>query len=292
MLVHQRSTGRRARWFHAPTTLEEAAGLLAEHTGAVRLAAGGTYLNLMASQGETQPDHLVSLHRIAGLDDLEAGRIGALATLQRLERWTRSGPDRALTMGAAVVAGPLIRPLATVGGNLGFADGDLAAPLLALGATAHLDDGTSLPVADFVVDRPPDRILTHVTYRPRAADGWSAATVKLARRGMDWPIVTIAVAVRLDDDGQVVEAGAAAQALAATPIVLPGVAAVLIGSAGEPEAFELAGEAAVHRVDVRDDAEASAAHRRRVAPAVAARAAALAVRAGAAGELGTEEAWR
>ena len=111
----QRSTGRRALTLHAPETLEEAADLLARHHGNVRLGAGCTYVMLMAAHGEVQPEHLVGLHRIPGLDQLEPGRVGALTTLRHLERGPRTGAERALTMAAAVTAGPLVRTLGTVG---------------------------------------------------------------------------------------------------------------------------------------------------------------------------------
>ncbi len=286
----QRSTGRRALTLHAPETLEEAADLLARHHGNVRLGAGCTYVMLMAAHGEVQPEHLVGLHRIPGLDQLEPGRVGALTTLRHLERGPRTGAERALTMAAAVTAGPLVRTLGTVGGNVGFADGDVVPALMALDAEAHFSDGTAMPVARYVADRPPDRILTGFTYDATQASG---ATVKLSRRGMDWPVVTVSVVVRRDaDDGTVTHAQVAAQALAATPVHLPAVAAVLVDSQGEAEAVEYAAESATHRIEVRSDAEASAPYRRRVAPAVVARALTLALEAGPDGDVPLEEARR
>lgn len=291
MYVDQRTTGRRSRVFHAPTTLDEAATLLEEHRGDVRLAAGSTYIMLMASHGEVQPAHLVSLHRIPALDELAPGRIGALVSLRQLERWQRTGPERALTMGAAVTAGPLVRTLGTIGGNVGFSDGDLVAPLMALDAQVDLHGDTTLSVADYVHERPAG-ILTGFRYAASAADGWTAATVKLARRGMDWPVVTVAVAMQVDRDGTVQAVRAAAQALAPTPTRLPAVEAVLLGSQGEPEAIAYAAEAATDRLEIRDDAEASAVYRKRVTPAVVSRALELAFSAGPTGEVPVQEAWR
>lgn len=291
MFVEQRTAGRRPTVFHTPDTLDEAIALLEQHRGDVRVAGGATYVMLMASHGEVQPSHLVSLHRITGLDALEPGTVGALTTLRRLERWCLTGPERALTMGAAVVAGPLVRSLGTIGGNVGFSDGDLVAPLIALDAHVELHDGSRLPVAEFVEQRP-TAIITSLHYDMRAADGWSAATVKLAHRGMDWPIVTAAVALRRDDAGTITAARAAAQALAPTPVRLPGVEAVLVGSQGEPEAIAYAAEATTHRIEIREDAEATAPHRKRVAPAAVSRALEIALRAGPDGTVDVEEAWR
>lgn len=292
MFVEQRTTGRRPRHLHAPETLEEAAALLREHAGHVRISAGATYLMLMASHGEILPDHLVSLHRVPGLDGVADGRLGSGVTLRRLERGPRTGAVRALTMAASVTAGPSVRTLGTLGGNLGFPDGDCIPAALALDATVHLDDGAQLPVADYVTARPLDRIMTALTWDRAADDGWTGATVKLAVRGMDWPIVTVSCALRVADDGEILDATTAAQALAPEPTLLPAVDAVLVGSHGEPEALQYAGEAAVHRLDVREDQEATAAYRKRVAPAVVRQTLALALRAGPHGTIDDAEARR
>lgn len=290
MFVDQRSTGRRPRHLHTPETLEEAGSLLAEHAGDVRLGAGCTYLMLMASHGEALPGHLVSLHRIVGLDERRPGRYGSAVTLRELERGDLTGPERALTMAAAVTAGPTVRNLGTLGGNVGFADGDLLPALLALDATVHLDDGREMPVGNYLDDRPSDRIVTALSHDRHADDGWSGATVKLSQRGMDWPIVTVSTALRLSQDGEILESRTAAQALAPTATTLPGVDAVLVGSHGEPEALEYAAEAALHRTEVREDQEASASFRKRVAPAVVRRALDIALRAGPTGQVAIREA--
>lgn len=292
MFVEQRTIGRRPRHLHAPETLEEAAELLREHAGQARVSAGATYLMLMASHGETLPEHLVSLHRIPGLDAVDDGRLGSGVTLRQLERGPRTGAVRALTMAASVTAGPSVRSLGTIGGNLGFPDGDCIPAALALDATVHLDDGTQVPVSQYVTARPLERITTALSWERTAADGWTGATVKLATRGMDWPVVTVSCALQVGADGEIVDATTAAQALAPEPTLLPGVDAVLVGSHGEPEALAYASEAAVHRLDVRDDQEASAAYRKRVAPAVVRRTLELALRAGPHGTLADAEARR
>lgn len=275
---------------HAPASLEEAASLLREHAGHVRLGNGCTYLMLMAAHGEVLPGHLVSLHRIPGLHECAPGRIGASVTLRELERGPMVGPERAIAMAAGVTAGPSIRSLGTLGGNLGFPDGDLIPSLLALDATVHLDDGAELSVDDWLEAKPTDRIITGVTYDRDAASGWTAASMKFSQRGMDWPVVTVSTALRLAEDGEILEARTAAQALAPTASRLPGVDAVLIGSHGQDEALDYAADAAVHRMEIRDDLEASAAYRKRVAPAIVRRVLALALRAGTDGAVTPREA--
>jgi aerobic carbon-monoxide dehydrogenase medium subunit len=292
VFVEQRTTGRRSEYFHAPRTLEEASALLAEHAGQVRVAAGSTYLMLMASHGEVLPPHLVSLHLVPGLDVEEDGRLGSGVTLRRLERGPATGARRALTMAASATAGPSVRTLGTLGGNLGFPDGDLIPAALALDATVHLDDGSASPVLDYVTARPVDRISTALTFDRRAEDGWTGATVKLAYRGMDWPVVTVSTALQVGDDGEILDATTAAQALAPEPTLLPAVDAVLVGSHGEPEALDYAAQAAVERIEISADQEATPAYRKRVAPSVVRQALRLALEAGPHGEIDNAEARR
>lgn len=292
MFVEQRTVGRRSERFHAPDGLAEAVALLREHAGEVRLSAGATYLMLMASHGEVLPRHLVSLHRVPGLDRRDHGCRGTGITLRELEHGPLTGPERALTMAAAVTAGPSVRTLGTLGGNLGFPDGDLAPAALALDAVVELDDGSTVPVATWLTAKPLDRVATAVRWTRRREDGWTGATVKLALRGMDWPVVTVSTALRVGADGEILESTSAAQALAPEPTTLPGVDAVLVGCHGEPEALEYAAHAALERIEVRDDLEATAAHRRRVAPAVVHRALSLALAAGPDGSVPVAEARR
>jgi aerobic carbon-monoxide dehydrogenase medium subunit len=292
VFVVQRSTGRVPSHLHTPDTLEGAAELLTEHAGRVRLSAGCTYLMLMAAHGEVLPPHLVSLHRVPALQQVGPREVGSSVTLRALERGPRTGPERALTMAASFTAGPAVRSLGTLGGNLGFADGDLHPALMALDATVHLDDGSTRPVADHVTEPDLARIATRVSWTRDGQQGWTGASVKLARRSMDWPVVTVACALQLAPDGTITAATTAAQALAATPVHLPGVDAVLVGSQGEAEALDYASHAAVERIEIRSDEEATAAYRKRVTPAVVRRALEIALAAGPDGDVELREARR
>ena len=75
--------------FHAPDSLSGALELLAEHDGDAKLLAGGTSLTTLLKQSLIAPDHIVSLHRVPGLDSIEASngelRIGGLTTQRDME---------------------------------------------------------------------------------------------------------------------------------------------------------------------------------------------------------------
>jgi len=160
VLVVQTHAGRLGETWHAPASWSEATDLLDRLGPDAAVAGGATYLMWRASRGEPMPEHLVSLHRITEGQDHAEGALGALVTLRALERGTRTGPQRAVTMAASVTAGPAVRTLATLGGNLasGFPQADVVPALLALGAEAHLSDGSSLPV-EVLLDKGIDRVI-------------------------------------------------------------------------------------------------------------------------------------
>src|SRR5687767_12932869 len=106
-----------------PTTVAEAVKLLAEHGDRARAMAGGTDLMPNMKHKIVVPELVVGLWRIAGLTgvriDGDRIRIGALTTLHALSEdpiATRELP--ALAEAAGMVAGPQLRRMGTLGGNV------------------------------------------------------------------------------------------------------------------------------------------------------------------------------
>lgn len=275
MITVQSHAGRLGRWVHTPESWDEASAVLAEHPFDGAVSGGATYLMWRAAHGEPMPDHLISLHRIPGFDDVTDGSVGALASLRKVERGPMNGPQRALTMAASVTAGPAVRTLATLGGNLasGFPQADLVPALLALDVTVHLTEGRQVAVRD-VVDKGllTTDLVTRVTHNLRAEDGWTGATVKLSRRGMDLPIATASAVLRVADE-EVIDAHVAVGSLFDRPTRLAAIEAALVGADTSDETMrELLGVVGITGRHFVDDEEASGAYRSKVAVAVVRRA--------------------
>lgn len=104
-----------------PASIDEAAEALRARDDAV-VIAGGTDLVPKMKRGQIEPGAVVSLDRLPGIGAVEATdaglRIGALVTLQSLERDEHLGDYGAVRIAAGLVATPIIRARATVGGNL------------------------------------------------------------------------------------------------------------------------------------------------------------------------------
>jgi 4-hydroxybenzoyl-CoA reductase subunit beta len=109
--------------YHRPATVAAAAELLAAHPGRAMLIAGGTDLMPNMKHGLFTPEHVIALKQIQELHGIEerAGEllIGAAETLSTVSRDAavrRRFPSLADAAGS--VAGPQLRNMGTIGGNL------------------------------------------------------------------------------------------------------------------------------------------------------------------------------
>lgn len=200
--------------YAAPATLGEAIALLQQRPGEAKLMAGGQSLIPLMKFRLATPTLVVDLRNVPGLTAIEERGdrlvIGAMATEAAVESSDlihRRYP--AIRDASAVVADPLVRNFATLGGNLAHADpaNDHPAMMLALGASVlATGDGGSreIPIDDFLVDTletslAPDEALTEI-HVPRPAPGSGSAYVKLERKVGDYAIVAVATSIILDGD--------------------------------------------------------------------------------------------
>lgn len=108
---------------HRPTSLADALALLDTHAGDVMPVAGGTDLVPNMKHRLFTPGHVVSLRRLPELrgvqvagGELVIGATETLATLARDPLVLRHAPS--LARAAGLVAGPQLRAMGTIGGNL------------------------------------------------------------------------------------------------------------------------------------------------------------------------------
>lgn len=196
--------------YFAPTTLREAASLLAQHDGQAVFLAGGTDVLPMMKFRALTPKWIINLKRIPNLDYIrqEAGelRIGALTTISDLKASDLIKRScLALYEATEVFATPQIRNMATLGGNIcrGSPAADTVPPLMSFDAELKLI-GTNgerrVPLADFfkgarknLLDK---EILTEVVI-PLRKGKWGTAFTKLARNSSDLAKVSCAVSITM-----------------------------------------------------------------------------------------------
>jgi carbon-monoxide dehydrogenase medium subunit len=200
--------------YFAPTSLQEAIGLLQQHPGDAKLLAGGQSLIPLMKFRLASPAYLVDLHKVPGLDTLEerdgALVIGAMvreASLESSALARRRYPGLVET--SSVVADPLVRNFATIGGNVAHADpaNDHPAMMVALRAqvVAQGPNGRrTIPIDAFLVDAletllAPDEVLVEI-HVPQPIGHTGSAYAKLERKVGDYAIAAVAAQVTMDGE--------------------------------------------------------------------------------------------
>lgn len=263
--------------YHEPTTLEEACQIMSELGHGAKPLAGGTDLIVNMKKKMVSPGHLVSLSMIDDLKKIDTSngllKIGACLTAAEL---TESKEIRetlpALSRGAESLGSPLIRNLATIGGNLISARpaADLPPALIAYGAKVALKNssGERLVSLEDLFLGPgetligPNEILTeiHVDSPPPSA---GAAYIKLGvREALEISLVNVAAFISMDRDGSIQEARIALGSVAPTPIRATSAEQILTGEKPSETLFSRAGEAASKDSKPIDDFRASAEYKR------------------------------
>jgi aerobic carbon-monoxide dehydrogenase medium subunit len=204
--------------YHAPQSLDEAIALLAKNGGSAKVLAGGQSLIPAMRFRLATPEVLIDINGIRQLDYLREQNgylaIGALARETALEESPLIAERYPLLLDTAkVVADPLVRQRATIGGNLAHADpaNDHPATMLAYGAQVvargpkgerviGIDDFFTGLFESALVE---GEILTEIRI-PSPKPGSSGAYLKIERKVGDY--ATTGVAVQLELSGDVCKA--------------------------------------------------------------------------------------
>jgi aerobic carbon-monoxide dehydrogenase medium subunit len=255
-----------------PQSLSDAVGLLQQHGPEAKLMAGGQSLIPLMKLRLASPGYVVDLRKVPGLGVLEErdgelviGSMVREAAIERSELLRRS--YRGLVEASEVVADPLVRNFATLGGNLAHADpaNDHPAMMLALRAqvvAAGPKGQRRFSIDDFLVDTfetslASDEVLMEIRVpRPTAHTG--SAYVKLERKVGDYAIAAVGTQVTLDD-GVCTRAGIGLTNVGPKAIRPVKAEQSLVGSRLDEEAIHeaarLAAEAAEPSSDLRGPAE-------------------------------------
>jgi carbon-monoxide dehydrogenase medium subunit len=255
--------------------LDEALSLLKEHAGSAKILAGGQSLIPAMRFRLAVPSMLIDINR---LDDLryieERGdhlAVGAMTLENSLEDSSVVRSSYPLLYDTAVViADPLVRNMATVGGNIAHADpaNDHPATMLAYDATvvAKGPNGErTIPIDDFFTGLfenalGEDEILTEIRI-PKPAANSGGAYIKMERKVGDYAISAAAVQLRLEGD-TVKEARIGLTNVSAVPMRAKGAEAALVGKAASDDVLEAAGKAAATECDPSADLRGSADYKR------------------------------
>ncbi len=274
--------------YHEPSTVGEATKLLHEIGRDAAILAGGTDLLVNMKMGKALPKDVVSLSRIEELRSVTRDQgsltLGACVTAGELKEQEEIKAEfNGLCESAGSLGSPLIRNLATVGGNIVTARpaADLPPSLMAYGASVLLKNEKGeriIPLEEFfkgpgqtIIE--PEEILCAVILKeppPYSGGGY----VKLGvRKALEISLVNVAAFVALDGpSGPIQEAKIVLGSVAPIPIRSPSAEAVLMGERPDDALFEKAGNAASKDAKPIDDFRGSAEYRREMVKVLTKRA--------------------
>jgi carbon-monoxide dehydrogenase medium subunit len=259
----------------AAGSVAEAVALLGQHPDAKVLAGGHSLIPMMKFR-LAAPSVLVDINRIAGLDYIREDegwlKIGALARESDLDYSDLVRTRYPLLADTTrMIADPLVRNLATLGGNLAHADpaNDHPAAMLAYGAqvVATGPNGERvIPIEGFFeglfqTSLAHDELLTEIRIpAPQARSG--GAYVKVERKVGDFATVAVAVQLALDESGKCTAVGIGLTNVGETPIKATKAEAALLGETLNETNIRWAAHLAAEAGEPNDDLRGSEEYKR------------------------------
>jgi carbon-monoxide dehydrogenase medium subunit len=276
--------------YSSPKSLSEAIALLVKHGADAKILAGGMSLIPLMKLRMAAPKHLIDLNGIAELSYIRESdghlTIGALTRESDLDESAlirEKYPIIADT--AAVIGDPLVRNMATVGGNLAHADpaNDHPATMLALSAevVATGPKGKrTIPLSElftglFTTALEPDEILTEIRIpTPPARSG--GAYVKVERKVGDFATAAVAAQVTLDGNN-CKRVGIGLTNVGSTPIHATRAEKALQGKPADAANIDAAARIAAEEAEPSDDLRGSVDYKRSLIRVLTGRALRLAI---------------
>jgi carbon-monoxide dehydrogenase medium subunit len=258
----------------AAHSINEAVALLDRHGEDAKVLAGGQSLIPLLRFRLASPTILIDINHIDGLEYLREMNgtlhIGALTRESELDNSSLIRERYPILYETStVVADPVVRNWATVGGNIAHADpaNDHPATMLAMGARIVAVGPAGervLPIEEFFTDVPfettlhPNELLTEIRV-PAPVQGSGGAYLKLERKVGDYAIAGVAAYIILDSSGNVSYAGIGLTNVGQAPIKARNAEQALLGKplndASIHQAADLAAAASQPISDTRGPAE-------------------------------------
>ena len=268
--------------YHAPEVLDEALALMNQYTSEASVLAGGTDLIVQMKSGQTRPQVVVDVKKIAELNRLEWDEdkglhVGAAVSLSKLAAFQALKEKFSIFAQACSLIGSIqIRNRATMGGNICNAapSADTAPPLLCLRAkavVACLTGTRTISMEELFVGPGqtalnPNELLVEVVipYPPLSSAGCYLRHTPRAE--MDIAVVGVAAFLVLSSQGDTIQdARIALGAVAPTPIRATQAETVLTGKPPTQDLVEEAAERSVEVAEPISDVRGSAEYRIRLA---------------------------
>jgi len=261
--------------YRRPTSLAEAARLLAAHADEAKILAGGHSLVPMMKLRLANPTLLIDIGRLSELSGIreQSGRliIGAGTTHQAVASSALVQQRCPLLAETAALIGDVqVRNRGTIGGSLAHADpaADWPAAVLALGAQIkliHASGERMVPATDFFVDllttaMESREILTEI-HVPANAPRTGGAYLKVAQPASGFALTGVAAQVTLGANNTVQSVAVGITGVSDKAFRASATERALRGQAATAEAVAQAAAQATDGVEAQGDIHASAEYR-------------------------------
>jgi len=262
--------------YHVPDSVSDAIGMLKRYGSEAKLLSGGMSLIPLMKLRLAEPAHVIDINRISGLDHIkeEDGflRIGALVREADLEKSSLIRRKYLLLLDTTlVIADPLVRNRATVGGNLAHGDpaNDHPATMLALQAELVVvgpQGERRIPVTGFFTDLfttalSSDEILTEIRI-PIPPPGSGGAYFKLERKVGDFATAAVAVQLTVAKDDLCERVGIGLTNVGLTPVKAQKAEEALRGKKIDGESIKRAAQLAAQESQPTADLRGSEEYKR------------------------------
>ncbi len=262
--------------YEAPSTLDEAIGMLHRFGEDAKILSGGHSLIPMMKLRFANPTHLIDINNIPDLSHIreENGtlKIGALTREVELEHSDLLKSKFPIFADVThQIADPQVRNRGTLGGNLAHGDAanDHPAVMLALNATIEItgkDGKRTVGIDDFfhgfyMTALEHGEILTEIQI-PIPSAGTGSAYHKLERKVGDYATAGCAVQITVDGSGTVTAAGIGLTNVSAVPLRASASEAALIGKKLTDETIAEAAKLASEDCSPSADLRGSEAYKR------------------------------
>ncbi len=249
-------------------SVPEAISLLEQHGDEAKILAGGQSLIPILRFRLAGPSVLIDINRIPAMEYLQEIdgilHIGALTREVELDQSSLISTRYPILHDTAkVIADPVVRNWATVGGNIAHADpaNDHPATMLALRASVVVLGSAGqriIPIDEFFTDSSfettlkPNEVLTEIRV-PALPERTGSVYLKLERKVGDYAIAGIAACVTLDSQNVVTQASIALTNAAPYPLRARATEQALIGKTLDETSIRAAADQAAQEAQPSSD---------------------------------------
>lgn len=263
--------------YQVATSVNEAVALLDQYGGEAKILAGGQSLIPLMRFRLANPAVLIDINRITDLEYIQEAdgvlHIGALTREGELDASPLIRERYPILLDtSSMVADPVVRNWATVGGNIAHADpaNDHPATMLALGASVVATGPSGIrviPIDQFFTDvsfetaLESNEVLTELRI-PAPTERSGGAYFKLERKVGDYAIAGVAAYITLDAQGNVNTAGIGLTNVGPTPIKARDAEQSLIGKPLDETSIHAAADLAAAASQPTGDTRGPAEYKR------------------------------